>query len=156
MVSESFEKPSFLRRFAIGVAQALSEFPHFMSTTSTMLDIFLSFFSLIGLLSTTKLSKPSMGIRWLCLPLDLVFWGVLVLLWIPLLLLASSNDFLGCSFLGGVLLLLKSIRGLVLEVNCLCGVEEICCSNSLVIKELIVPMVPTLMDPPPPLMPSRV
>ncbi|KAF7815798.1 hypothetical protein G2W53_029767 [Senna tora] len=157
----NFEKPNFLRRLVIGVAQALSGFPHFMSTTSTMLGIFFSFFSLIGVLSTTKPSDPSIGIRWLCRPLIFVFWAIPEeVLWLPLLLLllASSDDFLGCSLLGLPLLLLEteSVLGLVLEDTCFSDAEEILCSNSLVIKALIVPVVPTLMDPPPPLMPSRV
>jgi len=53
---------AFLRRLAKVVAQAFSTFPHFMPTTSTMLGIFLSFFSLTGVLPTEQLSEPSMGI----------------------------------------------------------------------------------------------
>lgn len=49
LVSESFEKVSFLKRFVMGLAQFLSGTPHFMSTISTMQDPFLSCFLLLGL-----------------------------------------------------------------------------------------------------------
>jgi len=165
MLSESFAKPSFLRRLAKGVAQALSAFPHLMSTTSTMLGIFLSFFSLTGVLLTEHLSEASMGIVCVFLPLVFAFWGMplpwplrFVLLLLPLLL-ASTDDFLDCS-LFWVVLPHGTETGsvwvlLLVEDTIFFGAEETW-SNSLVIKELIVPVVPSLMDPPPPFIPSRV
>ena len=164
MLSDSFEKPSFLRRLAKGVAQAFSAFPHFMSTISTMLGIFLSFFSLTGVLTTEHLSEPSMGILCVFLPLVFVFWGMtlpgplrFVILLLPLLP-ASTDDFLCCS-LFWVVLPQGTETGsvwvlLLVEDTCFFGAEEMW-SNSLVIKELIVAVVLRLMDPPPPFIPYR-
>ncbi|KAG4921948.1 hypothetical protein JHK82_050906 [Glycine max] len=76
MLLDSFEKLSFLRRLAKGVAQAFSAFPYFMSTISTMSGIFLSFFSLTGVLTIEHLSEPNMDILYVFLPLIFVFWGM--------------------------------------------------------------------------------
>jgi len=167
MLSESFENPSFLRRLAKGVAQAFSALPHFMSTTSTMLGIFLSFFSLTGVLLTEHISEPSMGIVCVFLPFVFVFvfWGMplLVPLWFVFLLLplllASTDDFLGCSLFWVVLpqgTETGSVWVLVLVEDTSFFGAEGTWSNSLVIKELIVPVVPSLMDPPPPFRTSTV
>lgn len=162
MLSESFEKPSFLSLFAIGFAHALSGFPHFMSTISTIWNPFLSVFSLLGVLSSAIFSEPSIGIRWDFPVWFFVFRAISGLLWLmPLLvplLLASSNDFLGCGLLGVVALPwteTAAIWGLFLADTGVWG-ADLTESNSLVIKELMVPVVPTLMDPPPPFIASRV
>lgn len=166
MLSDSFEKPSFLRRLAKGVAQAFSAFPHFMSTISTMLGIFLSFFPLSGVLTTEHLSEPSIGILCVFLLLVFVFCGMplpgtlrFVFLLLPLLP-ASTDDFLCCSLFWVVLVLPQGTETgsvwvlLLVEDTCFFGAEEMW-SNSLVIKELIVAVVLRLMDPPPPFIPYR-
>lgn len=160
MLSDSFEKPSFFSLFVIGLAHALSGLPHFMSTISTIWVAFLSDFSLLGVLSKVILSEPSIGIRWVLLLKLFTFRVVSGLLWpMPLrqpLLLASSNDFLACSFLG-VGALQGTETGIVLGLPWpdadACG-DGFIDSISLVIRSPMVPVVPTLIDPPPPLIAS--
>lgn len=138
LLSDSFEKLSFFRRCVMGLTR------HFMSTISTMPCPFLTAFFLTGVPSTDVSEASSIGIRgvpfvW-CFLLE--FSGFLELP-VALLLLASSADVAGFS---------------PLEVSLPLEAEKdahFVDSSSLDIRALIVPVVPTLIDPPPPLIASN-